>query len=99
MHFNDWIWPIIGILATGLGTWLGSRIIQPRDHDRAQALTEIAKGGAALVVSLFPKADWPTLLKAVVDQISASAGTTNRSAIERAAASALTALGKNPGTP
>lgn len=91
-------WTSIALFAaTVIGGWIGTRIIRPRDHDRAEALDRIARGAATLVVSLYPKADWATLLKAVVDQIADSAGTRNRNAIERAAASALTALGKNPG--
>jgi hypothetical protein len=98
MHFD--LGSIIGLAATILGTWLGTRIIRPRDHERAQALDAIAKGAAALVVSIAPPgAKWPDLLKSVVDNISAAAGvpTRNRDAIERAAAAALNAMGKTPG--
>lgn len=87
---------LVGLAATLLGGWIATRIIKPKDHERATALATIARDAAALVVSLFPNADWATLLKAVVDRISAAAGTTNRDAIENAAAGALTALGKNP---
>lgn len=97
MDFGSLIGPLIALLATGVGGWIGSRIIRPRDHERAALLSRIATDAAALVVAMFPKASWPELLKAVVDQIAAAAGTKNRPAIERAAAAALTALGKNPG--
>lgn len=90
---------IIGLAATAVGTWLGHRIIQPRDHERAAALEAIAKGAAALVLSLNPTAKWAELLRMVVDQIASAAGlpTRNRDAIERAAAAALIGLGKDPG--
>lgn len=95
MHFS--ITDVILGLAVALGGWLGHRFNTPRDHERAAAISTIARDAAALVVSYNPKGDWATLLKAVVDAIAASAGTTNRDAIERAAAAALTDLGKNPG--
>ena len=90
---------IIGLLATVAGTWLGTRLIRPRDHQRASALDAIARGAAALVISLNPTAKWPELLKLVVEQVAAAAGvpTRNRDAIERAAAAALGAMGKPPG--
>lgn len=87
----------VSAVATLLGGWLGHRIITPRDHERAAAIAIIARDAAALVVSMNPKADWATLLKSVVEQIATAAGTTNREAIERAAAQALTQLRKNPG--
>ena len=96
MHLD--LGTIVGLLATAVGGWLGSRIIRPRDHERAWALDAIARGAAALVISLNPAAKWADLLKRVVEQISASAGvpTTNKDAIERAASAALLDRGKNP---
>ena len=89
---------IIGLFATVVGAWLGTRIIRPRDHERAAALDAIARGAVALVVSLNPTAKWGELLKLAVNAISTAAGvpTTNRDAIERAAAAALNALGRRP---
>lgn len=95
MHFS--LTDVIGVLAVAVGGWLGHRITSPKAHERANVIALIARDAAALVVSLNPKGDWATLLKQVVDQIATSAGTENRDAIERAAASALTSLGKNPG--
>jgi hypothetical protein len=89
---------LIGLLATGLGAWLGTRIIRPRDHERAQALDAIARGAAALVVSINPTAKWAQMLEQVVKTIASTAGvpTTSQPAIQRAAAAALTGLGKDP---
>lgn len=95
MHFD--LGSIIGLAATIAGTWLGTRIIRPRDHQRAAALDAIAQGAAALVVSLNPNAKWADLLKSVVQQIAAAAGvpTQNKDAIERAAAKALMTFGRS----
>jgi hypothetical protein len=92
MHFS--LGDIIGLVATVLGGWLGTRIIQPRDHDRAAALDAIARGAAALMLSLNPQKKWAELLSLTVDAISRAAGlpTRNRDAIERAAAAALVSL-------
>jgi len=97
MHFD--LGSIIGLAATILGTWIGSRIIRPRDHDRAAALDAIAQGAAALVISLNPGAKWAELLKSVVQQIAAAPGvpTRNKDAIERAAARALIILNRSHG--
>jgi len=91
MHFD--LGGIVGLVATVLGGWLGTRIIRPRDHDRAHALDAIARGAAALMVSLNPNAKWAELLQLTVNSISTAAGvpTTNKDAIERAAAAALAA--------
>lgn len=86
--------------AVAAGSWIGTRIIKPKDHERAQLLSAIGSAAAALVVAAAPPtASWPTLLEQVVRQISTAAGlpTRNAQAIERAAAAALTQLGKNPG--
>lgn len=89
---------LVLLAATGIGTWLGSRIIKPKDHERALALEAIARGAAALVVSVNPTAKWAVLLEQVVKTISSAAGvpTTSAAAITRAASSALLSLGKDP---
>jgi Co/Zn/Cd efflux system component len=103
MHLDlgSLIGPLVGLFATALGGWLLHRFSSPKDHERAALLAHIAGDAAALVVAMNPGASWSALLKAVVDQIAAAAGlpTANRDAIERAAAAALTGLGKNPGAP
>jgi len=98
MHFD--FGQLIALAATLIGGWLGHRLTKPKDRDRAALLDQIAEGAAALVVSLFPSEHWSVLLENVVKQIAAAAGvpTRNVDAIERAAASALTKLGKNPNT-
>jgi len=93
----DLIVTVFLLLVIGLGSWFAARLVRPKDHDRAEALSVIAHDGAALAVALNPKGGWATLLKQTVDQIADAAGTSSRVAIERAAAGALTALGKNPG--
>ncbi len=89
---------LIEFVAVAIGTWLGTRIIQPKDHERAALLSRIATESAALALSMFPNAPWSTLVKEVVAMIAAAAGvpTKNASAIERAAAAALLAVGKRP---
>jgi hypothetical protein len=81
-----------------IGAWFVKKYKTPTDLDRATLLVHIAEAAAALVVSLNPKADWATLLEAVVQQIAKAAGvpTANADAIQRAAANALTKLGKSP---
>lgn len=97
-----WIGPLIGIVATGLGGWLARKIGGAHDQQaafhRAQILSVIAQDAAALVVSLNPTASWATLLEQTVKQIASAAGlpVTDQQAIQRAAASALSALGKLP---
>jgi hypothetical protein len=107
MSPNDllhWIGPLLGIVATGLGGWIARKIGLAHDTQaalhRAQILAVIAQDAAALVVSLNPTAAWSALLELTVKQIAQAAGlsTTDQQAIMRAAASALTALGKSPGT-
>lgn len=90
---------LIVTAATILGGWVTTRIVAPKAHERAELLAKIAAAAAALVVSLNPTADWSLLLSKVVKAIADAAGlpTTNAQAIERAAAEALTRLGKNPG--
>lgn len=82
-----------------VGGWFAHRATSPKAHDVAEQLDAIAKGAAALAVSLYPDADWATLLNHVVQQISQAAGlkVKDAAAIERAASLALTQLGKNPG--
>jgi len=88
----------IGLAATLIGGWLGHRITKPKDADKAATLDRIARGAVAIIVAAFPKADWTKLLELAVDAISKAAGvpTTNKAAIERSAAAALTEVGKNP---
>jgi hypothetical protein len=99
-----WIGPLLGIIATGFGGWIARKIGLAHDTQaalhRAQILAVIAQDAAALVVSVNPTAVWSVLLEQTVKQIAAAAGlsTTDQQAIQRAAASALTALGKSPGT-
>jgi hypothetical protein len=101
VHFNfgsllPFLSPLLLGLAVSAGHWLGSKIKNPTDAERAAILEKIADGAAALVVALNPKANWTDLLKAVVQAIEAAAGvpTSNSAAIERAAAAALSKLGK-----
>jgi len=89
---------LLGILALAVGSWLGTRIIQPRDHERAAILSQIATGSAALARAMYPSAPWSTLLEATIKQISAAAGvpTESADAIRRAAAAALSDAGVKP---
>lgn len=93
-----WLDQVLGLAALLLGAWLSKRIVTPKDGERASLLAEIARGAAALVVSLYPKASWAELLEQTVNQIAAAAGvpTRNAAAIQRAAAEALARLGKLP---
>jgi hypothetical protein len=104
-HWIPIIGPFVGLLATAVGGWIAKHlgaIADAKQHEtalqRATVLEKIAEGAAALAVSLYPTAPWATLLKQVVSMIASAAGlpTTNASAIERAAAAALTKLGKLP---
>lgn len=99
--------PIVGILLSpsvinlailGLGALIAHTIRKPKDLERAQHLDTIARGAAALVLSLNPDKPWARLLEDTVKQISAAAGlpTQNGKAIERAAAGALAGLGVKP---
>jgi predicted MFS family arabinose efflux permease len=94
LDINQWL----GFAALVIGSWLGSRIVKPRDSERASLLAEIAKAAAALAVSMNPNASWKLLLVNVVNQIATAAGvpTKNQAAIQRAAALALTDLGVKP---
>jgi hypothetical protein len=98
VHWDQVINQAIGLLAIAVGGWLGRRIITPTDAQRAAHLDKIASGAASLAVSMFPNQPWAILLENTVKQIAAAAGvpTANRDAIQRAAAAALTALGKAP---
>jgi hypothetical protein len=93
------IGPLVGLVATLVGGWIGHRFTSPKDHDRAAHLAAIARDAAALVAGLNPTASWAELLRMTVDQIATAAGlpTTNKDALERAAAGALSAIGKAPG--
>lgn len=88
---------IVLLAATAVGTWLSTRIVKPKDHERAGLLDRIARGAVSLVVLNNPNLPAAKLLEMAVNQIALSAGTSSRSAMERAAAAALTDLGKNPG--
>lgn len=100
MHFDfaAILGPLVGLVATAVGAWIATRITKPKDHERAELLAKIAAGAAALVVALNPGASWATLLQQVEAQIATAAGlpTRNAQAIQRAAAEALSALGKAP---
>lgn len=89
---------LLGAIAIGVGAWIGHRVTKPRDHERAAVLDRIAQGAAALVVRMNPTSSWAVLLQNTVQMIAAAAGlpTKNAGAIERAAASALSTLGKAP---
>ncbi len=93
-----WIGTALAAAATLFGGWLGTRIVTPKDHERAALVAVIASGAAALVVSMYPGKPWAELLELIVRQIEASAGlpTRNTTAIKQAAAKALAALGKPP---
>jgi hypothetical protein len=99
VHFDplSLLSPLLLGFAVAAGHWLGSKIKNPTDADRATILAHIADGAAALVIALNPKANWTDLLKSTVQAIEAAAGvpTSNAAAIERAAASALSKLGKS----
>lgn len=70
----------------------------PKDHERAALLAAIANEAAAWVAAHYPDKPWAELLEAVVQRIAAAAGlpTKNATAIENAAAAALTRLGRAP---
>lgn len=95
---GSWVTQLILAAAVAVGSWIGTRIIKPTDKDRAEHLDVIARAAAALVVGMNPTAPWATLLQNVVNQILTAAGlpTSNRAAIERAAANALASLGRLP---
>lgn len=94
----EWINQVISLAALAVGSFILTRLRRPRDHERAALLSTIARGAAALVVSLNPTAAWPALLAQVVNQIASAAGvpTQNTAAIQRAASEALATLGKLP---
>jgi len=89
---------VLNLGALVLGGWIARKMQQPKDHERAVLLARIAGDAATLVASKYPHAAWPELLQMVVRAVAGAAGvpTTNQAAIERAAASALHALGKRP---
>ncbi len=95
----SWLGPLVGLLATGLGAWIGKRIITPKDHERAALLDTIAAGAASYIAGAYPGKPWAELVQLVIQRISTAAGlpTTNSTAIENAAALALARLGKGPG--
>lgn len=93
-----WLQPALEALALAAGTWIASRILKPKDHERAALLARIAGAAAAYVVSLNPNRPWAELLKLVVERVASAAGVPTKSslAIENAAAQALLELGKAP---
>jgi len=95
LDLNQWL----SLAALVIGTFFGRRIVQPRDHERAQLLNDIARAAAALAVSMNPNASWALLLQNVINQVATAAGvpTKNAAAIQRAAALALTDMGVKPG--
>lgn len=95
---GSWFGPVMGILSLVIGGWFAKKVVTPKDHERAVLLNTIAKGAVSIIVAAFPKADWAKLLELSVDAISRAAGvpTQNTEAINRAAAAALTEMGKNP---
>jgi hypothetical protein len=86
---------LVPLVTLGVGSWVASRIVKPRDHERAQHLANIASDAVALVLANNPTASWATLLADAVRQISTAAGvpTNNAAAIQRAAAGALAKAG------
>lgn len=95
---------LLNVVIAGAGLWIANTLAKSHSNgasvQRAVLLEKIAAAAASLVVSLYPAAPWAVLLEQVVARIAAAAGlpTQNADAIERAAAAALTSLGKNPGT-
>lgn len=98
MNWNNLLGPVVSLVAIAIGSWFGHRITSPKDHERAALLSTIAQDAAAFIVALNPTAPWDQLLKDLIARISAAAGlpTSNLTAIENAAAAALTKLGKSP---
>lgn len=90
---------ILETAAIVVGGLLVHAIRTPKDHDRAALLAEIANAAAAWVVAHNPGKPWAEILEAVVQRIAAAAGlpTRNATAIENAAALALTRMGVQPG--
>lgn len=84
--------------AVVVGGLLVHAIKTPKAHERAAVLSAIANEAAAWIVAHYPDKPWAELLEAVVQRIATAAGlsTRNATAIENAAAAALTRLGKAP---
>mgnify|MGYP003385978914 CR=1 FL=1 len=95
----NWLGPVVGLVATLVGSFFAHRITKPSDADRASLLAQLAHDAAAAVVAIYPNKPWADLLQMVVQRISEGAGvpTKNAAAIEKAAAGALAAHGKLPG--
>jgi hypothetical protein len=102
MNWSSLLNPVIGLLTpvviAVLGGLIHKAIVTPKDHERAALLATIAQDSASFIVAMNPNKSWDDLLKDVVNRISAAAGlpTSNATAIQNAAAGALTALGKAP---
>ena len=94
---NQNLMGVLGIAVTMIFGWLAHRITKPKDAERAATIEKIAQGVVALLVVAWPKASWTDLIQKAIDaMIAAGAPSTNKAALERAAAAALTELGKNP---
>jgi hypothetical protein len=94
LDINQWL----TVAAIALGGFLGHRATSVKDHQRAELLAQIARGAAALAVSMNPNASWAKLVDNVVNQVATTAGVPTKSgaAIQRAAALALRDLGVKP---
>lgn len=99
LAFAEIIEPLLKTAALIIGGLLLRRLSKPSDKARAEHLALIAGAAAALVRSKYPNATWSQLLQETVREISMAAGlpTRNGSAINRAAAEALSRLGTAAG--
>ena len=95
---QGWILPAIGIV-TAVWAFFQHRSTKPTDAERADLLRTLAEDAAAVIVALYPTKPWAELVNMVVQRLLAMPGvpTKNTSALEGAAATALTVLGKAPG--
>lgn len=97
---HAWIVPAINMLAAALLAVIAHAVKVPKDHERAQLLTTLAESAAAVCLNIYPAAEWPKLLAAVVQMVQSEATvpTSNMKAIENAATAALAKLGKSSAT-
>lgn len=89
-------WPAItNFAALVIGGWIARGLNKTKAHQRAELLSTIARGAAALIVNAYPGRTWAELLAATVQKILDAAGlpTADPHAVERAAAEALASLG------
>ena len=100
MVMPTWLGSGLEVAALVMLPMLAGWLRKPKVHERAMALDAIARGAAALAMSLAPKASWAEKLSATIAQMEKAAGlpTANRDAIERAAAGALSQMGELPKT-